>query len=219
MVFCRGLYDIFVWSRFNTLLYIHHMSSSKPGAPNKVRIIGGRWRGTALRLSDRSTLRPSPSRVRETLFNWLAGHLEDASCVDLFSGSGALGLEALSRGAARLTCVERHRATAERLKQRIDDLGASDRATVVCADVRQWLPRAKQSFDLLFLDPPFDDAHRNSYPAMIDRYHIAREGGLVYVESARRAVDRVPTCWQIHKQHAYPALRATLYRVNRKRAV
>lgn len=123
-----------------------------------VRIIGGSWRGRKLRVEERPGLRPSADRTRETLFNWLQPVTPGARVLDLFAGSGALGFEALSRGAAHATLVERDPMTAQTLREHAQTLGAKD-CTIACEDALHWLahPRKQNEpdFDLAFLDPPF----------------------------------------------------------------
>src|SRR5215471_7790004 len=120
-----------------------------------VRIIGGRWRGRKLRFPDASELRPTPDRVRETLFNWLGQDLSGRATLDPFAGSGALSLEALSRGAALAVAVERERKLVEALRDTAATLGA--RALEIhCAEAFAFLAREPRSFDVIFLDPPFD---------------------------------------------------------------
>ncbi|HET7126370.1 MAG TPA: 16S rRNA (guanine(966)-N(2))-methyltransferase RsmD [Lysobacter sp.] len=124
--------------------------------PGSVRIIGGRWRGTRLPVADVAGLRPTSDRVRETLFNWLASVLPGARVLDLFAGSGALGLEALSRGAREALLVERDAKLAESLRQTIARLNAQDQAQVVVADALALLRAPLHGrFDIVFLDPPF----------------------------------------------------------------
>lgn len=139
-------------------------SPGKPQAaarpPGTVRIVGGRWRGTRLAVPDRPGLRPTADRVRETLFNWLLPMLPGARVLDAFAGSGALGLEAVSRGAAEAVLVERDPGLAQALRAVVDRLGAADRVQVVADDALRWLGRGPASmserrFDLVFLDPPF----------------------------------------------------------------
>ena len=123
-------------------------------ANNELRIIGGQWRGRKLRFPDRPSLRPTLGRVRETLFTWLAPNISGTRCLDLFAGSGALGFEALSRGAAEVTFVERDRKAAAAIRSNVELLQA--RATVVCQPAKQYLARTRARFDIVFLDPPFD---------------------------------------------------------------
>jgi len=121
---------------------------------NTLRIIGGDWRGRRIRFPGEGGIRPTPDRVRETLFNWLMARVRGSRCLDLFAGSGALGLEALSRGAAHVTFIERDRENAARLRETATSL-APGRATVIEADALAWLHGPPAEFDIVFLDPPF----------------------------------------------------------------
>ena len=127
------------------------------GRGRQVRIIGGEWRGRRLKVADAEGLRPTPDRVRETLFNWLAPELPGARVLDAFAGAGALGFEAASRGADRVMLVERDRRNADLLRQQAGLVDREGRIEVVAADVLghlQSLP--PQRFDLVFIDPPYD---------------------------------------------------------------
>ncbi|WP_111747218.1 16S rRNA (guanine(966)-N(2))-methyltransferase RsmD [Salinisphaera orenii] len=135
----------------------------KPGRPATIRLTGGQWRGTRLPVTDADGLRPTAERVRETLFNWLAPMIEGAHCIDCFAGTGALGLEALSRGAAHVDFFDTDRTTANALRERLDMLGANTRATVTASDFRHAsLPAS--SIDIAFVDPPF--AHELQHAAI-----------------------------------------------------
>jgi 16S rRNA (guanine966-N2)-methyltransferase len=127
---------------------------------NELRIIGGRWRGRRLRFPGVAGLRPTPDRVRETLFNWLGQDLTGAHTLDLFAGSGALSLEALSRGAARAVAVDRRRELIRALCASATALGAASTLEAHCADALAFLGRERRSFDIIFVDPPFDYEHR-----------------------------------------------------------
>ncbi len=124
------------------------------GSGGQLRIIGGQWRGRKLAFPAIEGLRPTTDRVRETLFNWLAPRIEGSRCLDLFAGSGALGLEALSRGAAEAVLVERDARAAEALRQHLATLGSAA-GQVVQADALAYLDGAAEPFDVVFLDPPF----------------------------------------------------------------
>jgi len=131
--------------------------SNRPGgnAMGEVRIIGGDWRGRKLPVLTADGLRPTSDRVRETVFNWLQFEVPGAQCLDVFAGSGALGLEALSRGASWVTLLELNTANANQLKQNLNTL-KSEKAEVIQADSLLWLVKASdQIYDLIFLDPPF----------------------------------------------------------------
>ena len=126
---------------------------------NSVRIIGGAWRRRVVCFPDAESLRPTPDRVRETLFNWLGQDLSGLSCLDLFAGSGALGFEAASRGAARVVMVERSAGVAAALRSNARLLGAAERVEIVQADAVKFASsRAAGAprFDVLFLDPPYN---------------------------------------------------------------
>ncbi|MBM0103807.1 16S rRNA (guanine(966)-N(2))-methyltransferase RsmD [Steroidobacter sp. S1-65] len=122
--------------------------------PHRLRIVGGRWRGMRIGFPAIEAIRPSPDRVRETLFNWLQTHIVGARCLDLFAGSGALGIEALSRGASAVTFVDREPQIGRHLNETLQRLGAAG-ATVKTEDSLRFLERAPQPFDVVFLDPPF----------------------------------------------------------------
>ncbi|HET7306753.1 MAG TPA: 16S rRNA (guanine(966)-N(2))-methyltransferase RsmD [Gammaproteobacteria bacterium] len=121
---------------------------------NEFRIVAGTWRSRRCTFPPREGLRPTPDRVRETLFNWLGNRIERARCLDLFAGSGALGLEALSRGAARTVFVERDREAAQGIEANLARLDAAG-AEVAAVDAVGYLRSAEESFDIVFLDPPF----------------------------------------------------------------
>jgi 16S rRNA (guanine(966)-N(2))-methyltransferase RsmD len=149
--------------------------------PREVRVIGGVWKRSKLPVADRPGLRPTPDRVRETVFNWLGQTLDGWRCVDAFAGSGALGFEAASRGAADVVLLERDPALVASLNAVRQRLGART-VRVERADALQWLANAPaRSVDLVFLDPPFDSKLLG--PALAAAAAVVRDGGLVYVES------------------------------------
>ncbi len=151
--------------------------------PHEIRIIGGAWKRSKLPVADRPGLRPTPDRVRETLFNWLGQTLDGWRCLDAFAGSGALGFEAASRGAAQVVLLERDAAIVASLSETRQRLHA-DAVRVERADALPWMARAApEAFDLVFLDPPFDTAL--ALPAMAAASRIVAEGGFVYVEAAQ----------------------------------
>lgn len=147
----------------------------------KIRIIGGQWRGRKLVVPDRAGLRPSSDRVRETLFNWLQAHVAGARCLDLFAGTGALGLEALSRGASRAVFVERDGRLAEALREVSNAWPGAERMRVVEADALAWLDACREPFDLVFVDPPFAERLHARVLERLGGDRLA-PGGLVYVE-------------------------------------
>ncbi len=145
-----------------------------------MRIIAGRWRSRLIDVPARPELRPTPDRVRETLFNWLGQQLQGCACLDLYAGSGALGFEAASRGAARVVMVESDRAALAALRASRERLGA-DTVEVVANDAHEYLARTGERFDVVFLDPPF---RQNALPAVLAKLPPRLQPqARVYVES------------------------------------
>jgi len=164
------------------------------GAANRVRIIGGQYRRRLLDFPGSAGLRPTPDRVRETLFNWLGQDLPGWHCLDLFAGSGALGFEAASRGAERVVMIERDRAALEALEKNRAVLGASQ-VSILRADALAWLANDRESFDLIFVDPPFDSGLTEGVLADL-AVHL-KPGGQAYVEQG--AEVRAPPGFIIHR--------------------
>jgi len=157
------------------------VDSNKRGKrAGRVRIIAGQWRSRVIEVPAHPDLRPTPDRVRETLFNWLGQHLEGCTCLDLYAGSGALGFEAASRGAARVVMVESDRAVFEALRRNRERLGA-ETVEVLGQDALAYLARAGERFDVVFLDPPF---RQNVLPGLLAKLTARlRPGARVYVEA------------------------------------
>jgi 16S rRNA (guanine966-N2)-methyltransferase len=161
---------------------------------NTVRIIGGSWRSRLLHFPEAEGLRPTPDRVRETLFNWLGQNLSGLSCLDLFAGSGALGFEALSRGAASVVMVERNPAVLRKLEENAHKLGAKN-LNLVRGDALEFARRAERRFDLVFVDPPYRLRLQAAALALLPG--LLAEGGRVYLESD--AAYDPPPGWGILK--------------------
>ncbi|ARB92405.1 16S rRNA (guanine(966)-N(2))-methyltransferase RsmD [Legionella longbeachae] len=148
-----------------------------------VRIIGGLYRGKKLYVPDEEGLRPTPDRVRETLFNWLMHDIREARCLDAFAGSGALGLEAFSRGAERVVFLEQSSKAFTNL-QKVLNAFNSPKLKLLRTDALSYLKQSKEEFDLIFLDPPFAKNYLPQCIADITQSQIIKTGGLVYLESA-----------------------------------
>ncbi len=173
----------------------------KTKRPNQLRIIGGRWRGRRLSFPDVEGLRPTPDRVRETLFNWLAPIIEGARCLDLFTGSGALGLEALSRGATEVVMVDRDPEVITLLKEHIQTLQAHG-AQLVQADALTWLqsPRRDQHFDIVFLDPPFEQGLLEPCCAFLEKHGWLTVPAYIYLESELNlGLPALPDNWRLKR--------------------
>jgi 16S rRNA (guanine966-N2)-methyltransferase len=185
-------------------------------ANSTIRIIGGEWRGRRLPVLDLPGLRPSGDRCRETLFNWLQAYVPGADCVDLFAGSGALGLEAASRGAASVVLVEKNSAVVSCLELNINHLVATQ-VRVVQRDALNWLMEAAPaSLDILFADPPFDEGLA---PRVLDRIvesGCLRPGGFVYFETTVSGNGVPPRPgWTVWREKTVGRVRMQLFRLDR----
>lgn len=171
--------------------------------PGSVRIIAGKWRGRRLKVPDVKDLRPTPDRVRETLFNWLAPYLPGARCLDLFAGSGVLGFEALSRGAQFVEMVDYSEQVINTLQEESRMLGA-DNAHIYRAKVPQQLHKPQQPFDIVFLDPPYKDNILIPTSFYLEENGFLAESALIYLEAQDVIKDNdLPSNWRIIKsQHA-----------------
>jgi 16S rRNA (guanine966-N2)-methyltransferase len=161
---------------------------------NRIRIIGGELRSRMISFPDAEGLRPTPDRVRETLFNWLGQTLYGRTCLDLFAGSGALGLEAASRGAERVVMVEKNRAALLSLQDNIKKLGCAN-VFVQGQDGLEFISRDARKYDVIFLDPPFQSDYLPRLLEMLPQR--LNENGVVYVESGA-AIDAPPP-WAVIK--------------------
>jgi 16S rRNA (guanine966-N2)-methyltransferase len=175
----------------------NRLTRGAPPRPRILRIIGGRHRGRRLQFPAGIEIRPTPDRVRETLFNWLQTRINGARVLDLFAGSGALGLEALSRGAEHVTFVEKDRRAAAAIGALASEWGETA-VDIVCADASDWLSRpVAEPFDVVFLDPPFDAGLLQSVTHALGGAGRLSPDARIYVE--RRARDALPTMpdgWQ-----------------------
>jgi len=185
------------------------------GAAGSVRIIGGRWRGTRLQVPPAPGLRPTSDRVRETLFNWLQPMLPGARVLDLFAGSGALGLEAVSRGAAHAQLVEADTSLVQALQAAVHRLSAGDTVRVDQADALAWLRHAQAPrFDIIFVDPPFQ---AGLWPAVLELLpERVSESAWLYLEIPLQEEPRVSSGlvadWAMHREGATREVRFGLYR-------
>ena len=167
-----------------------------PARRSEVRLIGGQWKRSKLPVADAPGLRPTPDRVRETLFNWLGQDLSGWRCLDAFAGSGALGFEAASRGAGQVVLLERDRRLALGLMESKQRLKA-DRLRIETVDALAWMARCPpDSFELVFIDPPFDAPLVDPALALAQRLVVPH--GFVYVEAAQAV--QVPPGFGLHRQ-------------------
>lgn len=175
---------------------------SKP--PGQIRIIGGKWRGRQLKVVSHTELRPTPDRVRETLFNWLTGYVTDARCLDLFAGTGALGFEALSRGAKEVVFVDHHVPVVKGLQSVAHHLEVLDRCNIVLDESIRWLKHVQHEskpFDIIFLDPPFSSMLVKQSISLLAESSLVHPHTFIYAESPTPLVaDNIPAHWQLLKQ-------------------
>ncbi len=185
-----------------------------PGAASTLRIIGGQWRGRKLSFPVIEGLRPTGDRVRETLFNWLAAKIPDSRCLDLFTGAGALGLEALSRGAAEVVMIDKHPVVARQLRSHLKTLNC-ERGRVVEADALTWLadaiPLQNKPFDVIFIDPPFQMQLWQGTMAALENSGLMAAETAIYLETPRQAPLQVPAYWYLHREKQAGQISFRLY--------
>ena len=170
---------------------------SSGNGDRRLRIIGGMWRGRRISFADIPGLRPTPDRVRETLFNWLQPFIVGARCVDLFAGSGALGFEAASRGAREVVMVDVNPSAIGRLRQASAMLDAPQ-IQIIHADTLTWLDNTSQAFDIMFLDPPFSDNLLPAVLQILSQRALLNTGARIYIElNAEQSVPPLPAGWEL----------------------
>ncbi|HFD3888338.1 16S rRNA (guanine(966)-N(2))-methyltransferase [Serratia marcescens] len=187
-------------------------AAKKPpqAAAGQIRIIGGQWRGRKLPVPNSPGLRPTTDRVRETLFNWLAPVIQGARCLDCFAGSGALGLEALSRYAGSATLLEFERPVAQQLEKNLALL--QGKGVVINTNALSWLAGEGQPFDVVFLDPPFRKGLLAETALLLEQRGWLADEAWIYVEAeAESAAADVPASWQLHREKVAGQVAYRLY--------
>lgn len=187
------------------------MKKPNHAGSGQIRIIGGQWRGRKLPVPESPGLRPTTDRVRETLFNWLAPSIVDASCLDCFAGSGALGLEALSRYAANATLLEMERGVAQQLQKNLATLKASN-AKVVNTNTLAFLAQAGAPHDIVFVDPPFRKGLLEETLKLLENNGWLSDEALVYIESeVENGLPPVPMNWHVYREKVAGQVAYRLY--------
>ncbi|AAO91390.1 16S rRNA (guanine(966)-N(2))-methyltransferase RsmD [Coxiella burnetii] len=178
----------------------------------KLRIIGGKWRSRKIDFPDLPDLRPTTDRIRETLFNWLAPYIVDANCLDLFAGSGALGFEALSRGAAQVTFVDHSRYVVDKLRKNVEILQATN-AQVLCGDFTSVIPfLTTTSYNIVFLDPPFYKNLVERAALHLEESKLLAPNAFIYVETEKNLKPLpLPKTWKIYREKATSSLAYYLF--------
>ncbi|MDF2177817.1 16S rRNA (guanine(966)-N(2))-methyltransferase RsmD [Aliiglaciecola sp. CAU 1673] len=185
---------------------------TRKGSVGAIRIIAGQWRGRKLPVLEKEGLRPTTDRTKETLFNWLAPYIDNRVCLDAFAGSGSLGFEALSRRAAKVTFVEQDRQVANQLQKNLATLGLSaDQARVIQDNLLSFLHGAKETYGLVFLDPPFGKGLLQKSIDVLEQQGLLSEGALIYLECEVSLPLSVPANWQLLKQKQTKQVSYSLY--------
>jgi len=166
----------------------------------QIRIIGGQWRGRKLLISEHPEVRPTPDRVRETLFNWLAPLINGACCLDLFAGSGALGFEALSRGASQVVMIDQSPVVVKCLRTQLNTLKATN-ARIYQAQIPLHWPVFSTVFDIIFLDPPYRENLLLPVCFALEEKGLLADPAYIYLESGRQIEDdELPLGWAFIKR-------------------
>ena len=179
------------------------MARSLKGAAKhgRLRIIGGQWRGRKLTFTPADGLRPTSDRIRETLFNWLTPHIHAARCLDLFAGSGALGLEALSRGARYCDFVDTSAAALGQIADHLKTLQAEESGACIPGPARQFLQGSSSPYDMVFIDPPFGKNLVDPTCTLLAERRLVAADALIYIETgATEPEPRTPSDWQLHRE-------------------
>ena len=191
------------------------MASSKSKRPShsQLRIIGGQWRGRKLTFTPAEGLRPTTDRIRETLFNWLAPEVSGARCADLFSGSGALGIEALSRGASHCDFVDSANSAIRQISGHLDTLGAIANGQCHNCPAKQYLAESTEPLDIVFIDPPFTKGLVEPICQQLSDTGLLTPEALIYIETpAQEALTNLPGNWSLHREKQAGGVAYRLFR-------
>ena len=180
-------------------IIINEMKKEKKG---EIRIIGGKWKGKKIYFNLNDDLRPTPDRAKETLFNWLGQDLNKMYCLDLFSGTGALGLEALSRGAKKVTFVEKNKDYLQKIKKVYLEMSEKEDCDFFCAECLEWVQNnsSKAKYDLIFIDPPFNKNLIDNLLSNILRRELLSERGKIYFEFEKKLDLEIPESLNLKKK-------------------
>tara|TARA_B100001057_G_scaffold359342_1_gene361586 strand:+ start:3374 stop:3955 length:582 start_codon:yes stop_codon:yes gene_type:complete len=174
----------------------------KKGGKGEIRIIGGKWKGKKIHFELNDDLRPTPDRAKETLFNWLGQDLNEMYCLDLFSGTGALGLEALSRGAKKVTFVEQNKEYLKKIKNVYIGMTEKEDCDFFCAECLDWVKNnnSQTKYDLIFIDPPFNKNLIDDLLATILRKELLSKNGRIYFEFEKKLDFKIPKSLNLKKE-------------------
>jgi 16S rRNA (guanine966-N2)-methyltransferase len=190
-------------------------SKNKQPRQSELRIVGGKWRSRKLSFTPAQGLRPTANRIRETLFNWLAPAVIGARCVDLFAGSGALGLEALSRGAAHCDFVDTSKSVQRQILQHLETLGARSHGHCFVDSAQNYLSSEKNPVDIAFIDPPFALGLAESVCRSLSSSGLLASEAWVYVETPKtEELAELPANWSLYRDEVAGDVAYRLYRVD-----
>ena len=180
-------------------IIINEMKKEKKG---EIRIIGGKWKGKKIYFNLNDDLRPTPDRAKETLFNWLGQDLNEMHCLDLFSGTGALGLEALSRGAKKVTFVEKNKDYLQKIRKVYLEMSQKEDCDFYCAECLEWVQSksSKAKYDLIFIDPPFNKNLIDNLLSNILSRELLSESGKIYFEFEKKLDLKIPESLDLKKK-------------------
>lgn len=193
-------------------------------ASNKIRIMAGKWKGRNITFPSVDNLRPTGSRIRETLFNWLQGPIINATCLDLFSGSGILSFEALSRGANKVLAVDASAQVIQRIQEQAKALDSAPTLLTLqhnAYELTQYPPARWQTsysnyiisgYDIIFIDPPFADGNLSELCAALTQHHWLKKNSLIYVEKNKKQNFIAPEAWQLLKNKVAGEVSYQLYK-------
>ena len=202
----RGLLSVHIQPD-HVVCSIYFIPMAKTG---RIRIIGGQWRSRILRFSDSKDLRPTPDRVRETLFNWLRDKIADSVCLDLFAGSGALGFEAASHQAREVVMIEKATRVVRDLHENANALEA-DNISIINNDYLRFLENCDQKFDIVFVDPPYRFENIDLISRTIDQSSLLNSDARIYTESSKPLLpSTLPSSWRIIREKRCGQVHATL---------
>jgi|TARA_B100001093_G_scaffold356321_1_gene340896 16S rRNA (guanine966-N2)-methyltransferase len=174
----------------------------KKGEKGEIRIIGGKWKGKKIHFELHDDLRPTPDRAKETLFNWLGQDLNEMYCLDLFSGTGALGLEALSRGAKKVTFVEQNKKYLKKIKNVYIGMTEKEDCDFFCAECLDWVKNnnSQTKYDLIFIDPPFNKNLIDDLLTTILKKELLSNNGKIYFEFEKKLDFKIPKSLNLKKE-------------------
>ena len=178
------------------------INEMKKGEKGEIRIIGGKWKGKKIHFELNDDLRPTPDRAKETLFNWLGQDLNEMYCLDLFSGTGALGLEALSRGAKKVTFVEQNKEYLKKIKKVYIGMTEKEDCDFFCAECLDWVKNnnSQTKYDLIFIDPPFNKNLIDDLLTTILKKELLSNNGKIYFEFEKKLDFKIPKSLNLKKE-------------------